>query len=155
MTTHTTPQQIGLPAYVAPSSCTPSASCAGTACSPNMRLLAILTAAVLTACTTPEPEIRRPTARIVPMKIASQPIGAVVFMNGEFMGLTPLTIPVEADADGAWRHDVRIQCQVPQDASIEDTYTSYEGYAVPKHLLFRVPRYVHWYSATQQHRPQL
>jgi hypothetical protein len=112
-------------------------------------------AAVLTACTTVEPEIRRPTARIVPMKIASQPLGAVVFMNGEYMGLTPLTIPVEADADGAWQHDVRIQVQVPQDSSIEDTYTSYEGYAVPKHLLFRVPRYVHWYSATQQHRPQL
>jgi hypothetical protein len=112
-------------------------------------------AAVLTACTTVEPEVRRPTARIVPMKIASQPIGAVVFLNGEYMGLTPLTIPVEADPDGAWRHDVRIQVQVPQDSSIEDTYTSYEGYAVPKHLLFRVPRYVHWWSATQQHRPQL
>jgi len=120
-----------------------------------MRLPAILTAAILSACTTVEPDIRRPTARIVPMKIASQPIGAVVFLNGEYMGLTPLTIPVEADADGAWRHDVRIQVQVPQDASIEDTYTSYEGYAVPKHLLFRVPRYVHWYTATQRTRPEL
>ncbi len=112
-------------------------------------------AAVLTACTTVKPEVRRPTVRVVPMKIASQPLGAVVFMNGEYMGLTPLTIPVEADPDGAWRHDVRIQCQVPQDSSIEDTYTSYEGYAVPRHLLFRIPRYVHWYSATQQYRPQL
>jgi hypothetical protein len=112
-------------------------------------------AAVLTACTTVEPEVRRPTARIVAMKIASQPVGAVVFLNGEYMGLTPLTIPVEADPDGAWQHDVRIQVQVPQDSSIEDTYTSYEGYAVPRHLLFRIPRYVHWYSATQQHRPQL
>ena len=112
-------------------------------------------AALLTACTTVEPEVRRPTAQIVPMKVASQPLGAVVFLNGEYMGLTPLTIPVEADPDGAWQHDVRIQVQVPQDSSIEDTYTSYEGYAVPRHLLFRIPRYVHWYSATQQHRPQL
>jgi hypothetical protein len=112
-------------------------------------------ALALAGCATVEPEVRRPTARIVPMKVASQPPGAVVFLNGEYMGLTPLTIPVEADPDGAWRHDVRIQVQVPQDASIEDTYTSYEGYAVPKHLLFRVPRYVHWYSATQQYRPQL
>jgi hypothetical protein len=112
-------------------------------------------AAVLTACTTVEPEVRRPTARIVAMKIASQPLGAVVFLNGEYMGLTPLTIPVQADPDGAWQHDVRIQVQVPQDSSIEDTYTSYEGYAVPRHLLFRIPRYVHWWSATQQHRPQL
>jgi hypothetical protein len=109
----------------------------------------------LVGCAAPEPDIRRPTARIVPMKIASQPIGAVVFLNGEYMGLTPLTIPVEADPDGTWKHNVLIQCQVPQDSSIEDTYTSYEGYAVPKHLLFRIPRYVHWYSATQQHRPQL
>jgi hypothetical protein len=76
-------------------------------------------------------------------------------MNGEYMGLTPLTIPVEADPDGTWKHNVLIQCQVPQDSSIEDTYTSYEGYAVPRHLLFRIPRYVHWYSATQQYRPQL
>jgi hypothetical protein len=119
------------------------------------RHLAILTAAVLSACATPEPEIRRPTTRIVPIKVASQPIGAVVFLNGEYMGLTPLTIPVEADAEGRWRHSVRIQCQVPQDPFSEDTYTSYRGYAVPKHLLFRVPRYVHWYTATQQHRPQL
>ncbi len=110
---------------------------------------------ILAGCAAVEPEVRRPTARIVAMKVASQPIGACVFLNGEYMGLTPLTIPVEADADGAWRHDVRIQVQVPQDASVEDTYTSYEGYAVPKHLLFRIPRYVHWYSATQQHRPQL
>ena len=116
---------------------------------------AILTATALSACTTVEPDIRRPTARIVPMKIASQPLGAVVFMNGEYMGLTPLTIPVEADADGNWKHNVNVQCQVPHDSSIEDTYTSYEGYAVPRHLLFRIPRYVHWYSATQQHRPQL
>jgi len=120
-----------------------------------MRLLAILTAAVLSACATVEPEIRRPTTRIVPIKVASQPIGSVVFMNGEYMGLTPLTIPVEADAEGRWRHSVRIQVQVPQDPFSEDTYTSYRGYAVPKHLLFRVPRYVHWYTATQQHRPQL
>jgi hypothetical protein len=120
-----------------------------------MRLLAILTAAVLSACATVEPEIRRPTARIVPMKIASQPIGAVVFMNGEYMGLTPLTIPVEADAEGRWRHSVRIQVQVPQDPFSEDAYTSYRGYAVPKHLLFRVPRYVHWYTATQRTRPEL
>ena len=112
-------------------------------------------AAVLTACTTVEPEVRRPTARIVAMKIASQPLGAVVFLNGEYMGLTPLTIPVQADPDGAWQHDVRIQVQVPQDSSIEDTYTSYEGYAVPRHLFFHIPRYVHWWSVTQQHRPQL
>jgi hypothetical protein len=121
----------------------------------TIALVGLVASHCLVACTTVEPDIRRPTARIVPMKIASQPLGAVVFMNGEYMGLTPLTIPVEADADGAWRHDVRIQCQVPQDASVEDTYTSYGGYAVPKHLLFRIPRYVHWYSATQQHRPQL
>jgi hypothetical protein len=51
---------------------------------------------ILAGCVAVEPEVRRPTARIVPMKIASQPLGAV-----------------------------------------------------------RIPRYVHWYSATQQHRPQL
>ena len=72
----------------------------------NARTIALvgLASQWLVGCATPEPEVRRPTARIVPMKIASQPIGAVVFLNGEYMGLTPLTIPVEADADGAWQH---------------------------------------------------
>jgi hypothetical protein len=109
----------------------------------------------LTGCTTTPPDVRRPDTRIVPMKIASQPVGAAIFMNGEYMGLTPLTIPVEADAEGKWKHSVRIQCQVPQDPFSEDTYTSYRGYAVPRHLLFRVPKYIHWYTATQQRKPDL
>jgi hypothetical protein len=120
-----------------------------------LAVLAVALAGCATVAPPPEPEVRRPTARMVPIKVASQPVGAVVFLNGEYMGLTPLTIPVEADAEGRWRHSVRIQVQVPQDPFSEDTYTSYRGYAVPKHLLFRVPRYVHWYTATQQHRPQL
>ena len=120
-----------------------------------MRLLVILSAVVLSACATVEPEVRRPDARIVPLKIASQPPGACIFVNGEFMGMTPLTIPVEATPEGKWKHDVFIQCQVPQDTSTEDTYTSYKGFAVPRHLLFRIQRYMFWYSATQQHQPQL
>jgi hypothetical protein len=118
-------------------------------------IIGVALAFALTGCTTTPPDVRRPDTRIVPMKIASQPVGAAIFMNGEYMGLTPLTIPVEADAEGEWKHDVRIQCQVPQDPFSEDTYKSYTGYAVPKHLLFRVPKYMHWYSATQQQRPEL
>jgi hypothetical protein len=110
---------------------------------------------ILAGCATVEPEVRRPDARIVPLKIASQPPGACIFVNGEFMGMTPLTIPVEASPEGKWKHDVFIQCQVPQDTSTEDNYTSYKGYAVPRHLLFRIGRYIFWYSATQQNKPQL
>jgi hypothetical protein len=76
-------------------------------------------------------------------------------MNGEYMGLTPLVIPVEADSEGKWKHRVLIQCQVPQDQGVEDTYNSYEGYAVPKHLLFRVPGYTTWYTATQRYAPRI
>jgi hypothetical protein len=76
-------------------------------------------------------------------------------MNGEYMGLTPLLIPVEADSEGKWKHKVLIQCQVPQDQNVEDTYNSYEGYAVPKHLLFRVPGYTTWYTATQRYAPRI
>ena len=106
---------------------------------------------ILAGCTTIEPEIRKPTARIVNLKIASQPTGAVIFMNGEYMGMTPLTIPVEADAEGNWQHNATIQCQVPHDTSVEDRYTSYTGFPVPKHLLFRIQRYLNWHTASQRH----
>jgi hypothetical protein len=117
-----------------------------------MRALAIL-ALALAGCTTVEPEVRRPDARIVHIKIASAPLGSAVFFNGEYMGLTPLTMPVEADADGNWKHPVRIQCQVPHDPFNQDTYRSPAGFAVPKHLLFRVPKYMTWYRANQKYPP--
>jgi hypothetical protein len=115
-----------------------------------MRPLALL-ALALAGCATVQPEVRRPDARIVYVKIASAPMGACVFMNGEYMGLTPLTMPVEADADGKWKDAVRIQCQVPHDQFNQDSYRSPAGYAVPKHLLFRVPKYMTWYRATQKY----
>lgn len=109
---------------------------------------------LLAGCATPK-EVRRPDAMIIPVKVASQPIGACVFLNGEYMGLTPLTIPVEATPQGRWKHNVTIQCQVPHDATTEDVYTSYTGFPVPRHLLFRIQRYMNWYSAAQRHKPQL
>ena len=115
-----------------------------------MRPLAIL-ALALAGCSTMQPEVQRPDTRIVHIKIASAPVGACVFMNGEYMGQTPLTVPVEADAEGRWKTGVRFQCQVPQDPYNQDTYRSPAGYAVPKHLLFRVPKYMLWHTATQQY----
>jgi hypothetical protein len=108
---------------------------------------------LLAGCVTPpEPVALKPQSRIAHIRVASLPPYSCIFINGEFMGVTPLTIPVEADAEGKWKHGVRIQCEVPHSRA-KDEYYSPEGFAVPRNLLFRVPGYETWYTSTQRYQP--
>ena len=109
---------------------------------------------LLAACATP-PEVRRPTARMVTINIVSLPPGAAIYHNAEFIGVTPLQRTVEADAEGNWKQDALFQAYVPHDASRHERATFYEGYAVPRNILLRVPGYTHWYSSVEQARPQV
>ena len=123
-----------------------------------MRLLAILTAAVLSACATkpPQPESwnTEKAKPVITIDVRSIPTGALIYMNAEYVGTTPLQLKVVADRFGNWQQATRIQAFVPHDVSNYEEAVFPRGYRVPSRVLLRVPNYTHWYSATQQRAPQ-
>jgi hypothetical protein len=120
------------------------------------RLLAILTAAVLSACAAaPQPETWN-TERaepVISVRIATLPPGALVYLNAEYIGTSPLTLKVVADRFGDWKQASTIRAVVPHDHVAFEEMFYPRGYRVPSRVLLRVPGYTHWYSATQQRAP--
>jgi len=121
-----------------------------------MRHLAILAAAVLSACATaPQPESHN-TERaepVISMDIATLPPGALIYLNAEYMGTSPLTVKVVADRFGKWKQGSIIRAVVPHDSVAFEEMIWPAGYRVPSRVLLRVPGYTHWYSATRQRAP--
>jgi len=121
-----------------------------------MRPLALLAAAVLSACATaPQPESHN-TERaepVISVRIATLPPGALVYLNAEYIGTSPLTIKVVADRFGDWKQASTIRAVVPHDHVAFEEMFYPRGYRVPSRVLLRVPGYTHWYSATQQRAP--
>ena len=91
---------------------------------------------------------------VLTIDIRSIPTGAIIYMNAEYVGTTPLQLKVVADKFGNWQKPTRIQAYVPHDTRNYEEAVYPVGSRVPSRLLLRVPRYTHWYSATQPKAPQ-
>jgi hypothetical protein len=118
---------------------------------------ALVLAAALTACKTPpkpEPWNTEQAKPVVTVQIQTLPPGAVIYVNAEYVGTTPLELKVVADKNGNWEKPTRIQAFVPHDVNNYEEATYPAGFRVPSKLLLRVPGYTQWYSATQQRPPQ-
>ena len=120
-----------------------------------MRTITLLSISLLLcACATvPEPEPIVPQNRLVTINVHTLPPGAIVYMNAEFIGTTPLQYTVEADPEGNWRKPTRFQAYVPHDTQRYEEAVFGRGFEVPRTILLRVPGYTHWYSATQPKAP--
>ena len=119
-----------------------------------MTRLAPILALLLAACATvPPPEPPPPENRLVTIKLHTLPPGAIIYMNAEFIGTTPLEYTVEADPEGNWRKPTRFQAYVPHDTQRYEEAVFPRGFEVPRTILLRVPGYTHWYSATQPKAP--
>ena len=108
---------------------------------------------LLCACATqPQPESwnTREAKPVVTISIQTLPPGAIIYLNAEYVGTTPLELKVVADKQGNWQQPTRIQAFVPHDVNNYEEATYPAGFRVPSRLLLRVPNYTHWYSATQQ-----
>ena len=121
-----------------------------------MKTTTCLISLLLAACATvPPPEPPPPPEnRLVSIKIHTLPPGAIIYMNAEFIGTTPLEYTVEADPEGNWRRPVRFQAYVPHDTQRYEEAVFPRGFEVPRTILLRVPGYTHWYSATQPKAPR-
>jgi hypothetical protein len=122
----------------------------------NMRIIALLAAAVLSGCATaPQPNDynTEKAEPVVSIEIVTLPPGALVFLNAEYMGTAPLTIKVTADQFGKWKQGSIIRAVVPHDHVAFEEMVYPRGYRVPSRVLLRVPGYTQWYSATQQRAP--
>lgn len=110
---------------------------------------------LLCACATmpPAPEPIVPQNRLVTINVHTLPPGAIIYMNAEFIGTTPLQYTVEADPEGNWRKPTRFQAYVPHDTQRYEEAVYPRGFEVPRTILLRVPGYTHWYSATQPKAP--
>lgn len=113
-----------------------------------------LVVALAGCATDPVPSSYRTADPIVKIDIRSLPPGALVYMNAEYIGTTPLELKVVATKDGSWKQPTRFQVFVPHDTGNQDIAEFPAGFRVPSRMLFRVPNYTHWYSATQQRPPQ-
>jgi len=112
---------------------------------------------ILAGCATkpqPEPWNTEEAKPVITIDIQSIPTGAVIYMNAEYVGTTPLELKVVADKRGNWEKPTRIQAFVPHDAGNYEQAVYPAGFRVPSKLLLRVPNYTHWYSATQPKAPQ-
>ena len=122
-----------------------------------MRPLVLLAAAVLSGCATqaPQPESwnTEKAKPVITIDVRSIPTGALIYMNAEYVGTTPLQLKVVADRFGNWQQATRIQAFVPHDVSNYEEAVFPRGYRVPSRVLLRVPGYTHWYSATQRNPP--
>lgn len=106
---------------------------------------------LLVGCTAPparyagvEPGVRR-AERIKTIRITSVPTGCIVELNGEYIGQTPFSLTVDADANGCWprRHPDgsmrtlinRFVCTAP--TGISDSRSWADGDRIPDMVLFR------------------
>ncbi len=116
---------------------------------PNHLLLAAVFLAGCTAAppvryTGVEPEVRK-TSAVKTIEITSVPVGCIVEVNGEYIGQTPLSLTVDADANGCWprRHpdgSVRsfsnqFVCTAPNGA--RDRRYWIAGDRIPEAVVFR------------------
>lgn len=112
--------------------------------------------ALLAACeTAPKPDYSN-TERaepVVTVDIRTLPPGAIIYVNAEYVGTTPLELKVVADRFGNWKQPTRIQAFVPHDVSNFEEAVYPRGFRVPSKVFLRVPNYTHWHSATQQRPP--
>jgi hypothetical protein len=111
----------------------------------------------LTSCKTPpKPESwnTEQAKPVVTVSIQTLPPGAIIYVNAEYVGTTPLELKVVADRQGNWEKPTRIQAFVPHDVENYEEAVYPAGFRVPSMLLLRVPGYTQWYSATQQRPPQ-
>jgi hypothetical protein len=119
-----------------------------------MRPLAILALALAGCAATPNYYNTEQALPVLTIEVRSIPIGAVIYMNAEYVGTTPLQLKVVADKFGNWEQPTRIQAFVPHDTQSSEQALYPAGSRVPSRVLLRVPRYTHWYSATQPKAPQ-
>lgn len=110
---------------------------------------------ILAGCATdPVPERYRTAEPVATIEVATLPPGALVYLNAEYMGTSPVTVKLVADQFGKWKQDSVIRAVVPHDTVAFEEMIYPRGYRVPSRVLLRVPGYTHWYSATQQKPPQ-
>ena len=110
---------------------------------------------LLAGCATdPVPDRYRTAEPVVSIEVATLPPGALVYLNAEYMGTSPVTVKLVADQFGKWKQDSVIRAVVPHDSVAFEEMVYPRGYRVPSRVLLRVPGYTHWYSATQPKPPQ-
>jgi hypothetical protein len=119
-----------------------------------VRYAAPLAVVVLAGCATdPVPDKYETAELVATVEIVTMPPGALVYLNAEYLGTSPVTVKLVADRFGKWKQDSIIHTAVPHNtvAFAEATYP--RGYRVPSRVLLRVPGFTHWYSATQERAP--
>ena len=119
-----------------------------------MRPIALLALALAGCAVTPNDYNTEQALPVLTIEVRSIPTGAVIYVNAEYVGTTPLQLKVVADKFGDWERPTRIQAFVPHDTQSYEQAVYPAGTRVPSRLLLRVPRYTHWYSATQPKAPQ-
>jgi hypothetical protein len=124
----------------------------------NAHAILALVAVTLSGCATkapqPEPWNTERAEPVVSVRIATLPPGALVYLNAEYVGVSPVTVKVVADRFGDWKQASTIRAVVPHDSVAFEEMVYPRGYRVPSRVLLRVPGYTHWYSATQPKPPQ-
>ena len=90
----------------------------------------------------PEPAVRK-AQPIVKIDVRSIPTGCVVELNGEYLGVTPLEVVVDATESGNWASQgigsvFVVKCSMPDGDGWEQKVW-YPGHPVPKRVLFRIP----------------
>ena len=119
-----------------------------------MRPLALLALALAGCAATPNYYNTEQALPVLTIEVRSIPTGAVIYANAEYVGTTPLQLKVVADKFGNWEQPTRLQAFVPHDTQSSEQALYPAGSRVPSRVLLRVPRYTHWYSATQPKAPQ-
>jgi hypothetical protein len=110
---------------------------------------------LLAGCATdPIPDDYETAEPVATMEVATLPPGALVYLNAEYIGTSPVTVKLVADRFGKWKQDSIIRAVVPHDTVAFEEMVYPRGYRVPSRVLLRVPGYTHWYSATQPQPPQ-
>ncbi len=94
----------------------------------------------------PEPAVRKaqPIAKI---DVRSIPMGCVVELNDEYLGVTPLEVVVDSTDSGNWASQgigsvFVLKCSMPDGDGWEQKVW-YPGHPVPKRVLFRIPGATH------------
>jgi hypothetical protein len=114
----------------------------------------LILAGTLAGCATdPVPDRYRSAEPVVSIEVATLPPGALVYLNAEYIGTSPVTVKLVADQFGKWKQDSIIRAVVPHDTVAFEEMIYPRGYRVPSKVLLRVPGYTQWYSATQQRQP--
>ena len=120
----------------------------------GLSLVSWLSLALAGCAVTPNDYNTEKALPVLTIDVRSIPTGAVIYMNAEYIGTTPLQLKVVADRFGHWERPTRFQAFVPHDTQSSEQALYPAGSRVPSRLLLRVPRYTHWYSATQPKAPQ-